>query len=100
MTGLPLSANWKGNSYDLILVIVNHLTKMVHYKPVKVTINALELADIIIDVVIRHYDLPHSIISDWGAIFTSKYWSSLCYFLGIKRRLFTAFYPLTDGQIE
>ena len=52
VTGLPLFADWKGNSYDLILVIVDRLTKMVHYKPVKVTINALELAEVIIDVVV------------------------------------------------
>ena len=38
--GLPLSANWKSNSYDLILIIVDCLTMMVHYELVKVTINA------------------------------------------------------------
>ena len=93
VTGLPLFADWKGNSYDLILVIVDHLIKMVHYEPVKVTIDAPELAEIIINVVIRHHGLPDFIISDQGAIFTSKFWSSLCYFLGIKRRLSTAFHP-------
>ena len=41
MIGLPLSANWKCNNFDLILVIVNHLTKIVHYEPVKVTIDGL-----------------------------------------------------------
>ena len=30
----------------------------------------------------------------------SKFWSSLCYFLGVKRRLSTAFHPQTDDQIE
>ena len=37
MTDLPLSSDWKSNNYDSILVIVDRLTKMVHYKPVKVT---------------------------------------------------------------
>ena len=74
------------------------MTKMVHYEPVKVTINALGLAEVIIDMVVRHHSLPNSIISDRGANFTSKFWSSLCYFLGIKRRLSTAFHPQTDGQ--
>ena len=100
VTGLPISTDWKGDSYDSILVIVDRLTKMVHYEPVKVIINAPGLAEIIIDVVVRHHDLPDSIISDRGAIFTSKFWSSLCYFLGIKRRLSTAFHPQTDGQTE
>ena len=100
VTGLPLSADWKGNSYDSILVIVDRLTKMVHYEPVKVTIDAPGLAELIINVVVWHHGLLDSIISDRGAIFTSKFWSSLCYFLGIKRRLSTAFHPQTDGQTE
>ena len=100
VTGLPISMDWKGDSYDSILVIVNRLTKMVHYKPVKVTIDASGLAKVIIDVVVRHHGLPDSIVTDRGSLFTSKFWSSLCYFLGIKRRLSTAFHPQTDGQIE
>ena len=100
MSGLPLFADWKGNSYDLILVIIDRLTKIVHYKLVKVTINTSGLAEVIIDVVVWHHGLPDSIISDRGAIFTSKFWSSLCYFLGIKRKLSTAFHPQTDGQTE
>ena len=100
VTSLPISKDWKGDSYDSILIIVNRLTKMVHYKPVKVTINAPGLAEVIIDVVVRHHGLPDSIVTDRGSLFTSKFWSSLCYFLGIKRRLSTAFHPQTDGQIE
>ena len=100
MTGLPLYADWKGDSYNSILVIIDRLTKMVHYEPVKVIINIPGLAEVIIDVVVRHHGLPDSIISDREAIFTSKFWSSLCYFLGIKQRLSTAFHPQTDGQTE
>ena len=71
-----------------------------HYKPVKVTINALELAKVIIDVVVWHHGLPNSIVTNRGLLFTLKFWSSLCYFLGVKRRLSTAFHPQTDGQTE
>ena len=94
---LPLFADWKSDNYDSILVIVDRLTKMVHYEPVKVTIDAPELVEVIIDVFVWHHGLSDSIISDREAIFTSKFWSLLCYFLGIKRRLSTAFYPQTDG---
>ena len=85
VTRLPISTNWKGDSYDSILVIVDRLTKMVHYEPVKVIIDAQGLAKVIINVVVQYHGLPDSIISDRGAIFTSKFWSSLYYFLGIKR---------------
>ena len=100
MTGLPVSTDWKGESYDSILVILDRLTKMVHYKPVKITIDAPDLTEVIIDVMVRHHGLSNSIITDPGSPFTSKFWSLLCYFLGIKRRLTTAFHLQTDNQIE
>ena len=100
VTGLPILTNWKGDSYDSILVIVDWLTKMVHYKLVKVTIDAPGLAKVIIIVVVRHYGLPNSIVTDRGLLFTSKFWSLLCYFLGIKQRLSTIFHPQTDDQTE
>ena len=56
-----------------------------HYKLVKVTTNALKLAELIIDVVMQYYSLSNSIISDRGAVFMSKFWFLLCYFLDIKR---------------
>ena len=100
VTGLPVSTNWKSDSYDLILVIIDRLTKMIHYQPVQVTIDAPRLVEVILDVVVWHHGLPDSIVSDRGSVFTSKFWSSLCYFLGIKRRLSTAFHSQTDGQTE
>ena len=73
VTGLPVSTNWKGKTYDTILVIVDRLTKMVHYEPVKVTIDASGLAEVIIDVLVRHHGLPDFIVSDRGSVFTSKF---------------------------
>ncbi len=64
VTSLPIFTHWKGDIYDSILVIVNWLTKIVHYEPVKVTIDALALTEVIIEVVLRHYDLPDSIVND------------------------------------
>ena len=100
VTGLPLSADWKGDSYNSILVIVDRLTKIVHYEPVKVTIDSPGLAEVILNVVVHHHGLPDLIVTDRGSLFTSKFWSSLCYFLDIKRRLSTTFHPQTDGQTE
>lgn len=59
-----LFADWKDNSYDSILNIVNCLTKMIYYKPVKVTIDASRLAKLIINVVLWLHGLLNSIISD------------------------------------
>ena len=100
ITGLPISTDWKRDNNDSIFVIVNRLTKMINYKLVKVTIDALGLTEIIINVVVRHHGFSDSIVTNRGSLFTSKFWSLLCYFLGIKRRLSTAFHLQTDGQTE
>ena len=97
---LPISTGWKGNSYDSILVIVDWLTKMVYYKLIKVTINASSLAKVIINVIVRHHGLPDSIIINRELLFTSKFWSLLCYFLGIKQRLSIAFHLQMNGQTK
>ncbi len=81
VTGLPISVDWKSDNYDSILVIVNRLIKMVYYKPVKVTINAPSLAEVIINVFVRYHGVPESIVTDRDLLFISKFWSLLCYFL-------------------
>ncbi len=98
--GFPISANLKSLSYDSILVIVNRLTKMIHYESVKVTINVSNQTNVIINMVVWHHSILESIVTDWGSLFTSKFWSSLYYFLGIKRKLSTAFHPQTNSQIK
>ena len=98
--GLPVSTNWKDKTYDSILDIIHKLTKIIYYKPIKVTIDTLALTEIIIEVVVQYHSLPDSIVSNQSSVFTSKFWSSLCYFLGIKQRLSTAFYPQTNNWIE
>ena len=84
ITSLSISINWKRNSYNSILVIVDRLTKMVHYKPVKITINATGLAKVIIDMVVQYHGFADSIVTYKSSVFTSKFWSFLCYFLGIN----------------
>ena len=93
MTGLPLLMNWKGNSYNLILIIINQSTTMLYYKSVKININASGLGEVIVDMVGQHHGLMHFIINDRGVIFSSKFWFSFCYFLGIKWRLSTTIHP-------
>ena len=97
---MPILTDWKADSYDSIFVIVDRLTKMVYYKPVKITIDAPGLTKIIIDVVVKHHGLSDSIVINRESLFTSKFWSLLYYFLGFKRKVFTTFYLQTDGQTK
>ena len=73
---------------------------MVHYKPVKVIINASDLSKVIIDVVVQHYGLPDSIVTNKSSLFMSKFWSLLYYFLGIKQCFSNTFYLPTDSQTK
>lgn len=100
ITGLPLLVDWKSNSYDAIFVIINGVTKLEYYKPVKTMIDVANLVKVIINIVVKYHNRPGLIISNWSLLFSSKFWSSLYYFLGIKQRLSTTFYLSIDGQLE
>ena len=99
VTGLPPSM-WRGKVYDAILVIVDAYTKWSIYIPCRKDLDAREFAEIILERVCGNFGMPKNIVSDRGSIFTSKFWSNLCFYLGAKRRLSTAFHPQTDGQTE
>ncbi len=63
-------------------------------------IDILGLIKIIINIVIYYHNIPKSIVMDEDMLFTSKFWSLLYYFLGIKKKLFTALRSQTDSQTE
>ena len=44
--------NWKGETYDLIFMIIDWLIKIIYYEPVKIIINTSRLTEIIINVVV------------------------------------------------
>ena len=72
MTGLPFSINWKKDSCKSNLVSINWITKIVHYKPVKITTNVPGLAKVIIDVIMRYHVLSDWIVTNWSFFFPSN----------------------------
>lgn len=81
-------------------MMVDYLTKMIYYEFIKVTIDVPDLAKVIINIVMRHPSIIESIVTNQGSLFISKFLSLLYYFLGIKRRLSTAFHSQTNGRTE
>ena len=77
--------NKKSDSYDLILVIIHQLIKMIYYKPIKVTIDVLSLVKVIINMVLCYFRVLESIIMERSLLFISKFWFLLYYFLKIKK---------------
>lgn len=99
ITDLPPSR--RGNDiYDAVLVVVDRYTKMSLYLPCTKRCTSADLATLILDQVIARFGVPKGIVTDRGSVFTSEYWSELCFEAKVKRRLSTAFHPQTDGQTE
>lgn len=100
VTDLPPSRDSEGRVFNSLFVVVDRYTKMAKYIPVLKTITAERLADVFIEHIVSQFGIPEGIVSDRGSVFTSAFWSQLCYCLRIKRKLSTAFHPQTDGQTE
>ena len=88
ITKLPLA-----QGYNSILVVVDRLTKMVHFIPTTEKTSVEGLAKLFRDNVWKLHGLPESIISDRGPQFTAGLMRELNRMLGIKSKLSTAFHP-------
>jgi len=95
ITKLPLA-----QGYDLILVVVDRLTKIVHFILTTEKTMAEGLARLFRDNVWKLHGLPKSIISDRGPQFAVGLMQELNRILGIESKMSMAFHPQTDGQTE
>ena len=70
------------------MVIINYLTKIIYYKPVKIMIEILGLAKIIINIMHYHH-IFKLIVTDQSLLFTLKFLFLLCNFLVIKKAIYS-----------
>ena len=100
IVGLPSSKCWS-KAYNSILIIIDWYTKIVHYVIVWSDIDTSRLVVVFVwKFILAGLDIPDSIVSDWGSVFMSTFWSAMCYHLKVCRRLLTAFHLQTDSQME
>lgn len=101
ITGLPPSTTPDSQKHcNAILVVVDRFTKYSLYLATTTQLTSSGLADLLFHRVVTTFGLPDGIVTDRGSIFTSNFWTDLCFHFATKRRLSTAFHPQTDGQTE
>jgi hypothetical protein len=84
------------------MVVVDRLSKLVHFIPTTVDITAMEVAKLFVQLhhVAKHHGLPESIVSDRDSKFTSKFWQAVMKIWGVKTNMTTAFHPEGNAQTE
>jgi transposase InsO family protein len=81
-------------------VIVDRLTKVAHFIPVKTIYSGAKLAELYISRIMCLHGVPNKIVSDRGSQFTSKFWEKLHESMDTKLNFSSAYHPRMDGQTE
>jgi hypothetical protein len=61
------------SGYDSIWVIVDRLTKVAHFIPIKITYSGSQLAELYMSRIVCLYGVPTKIVSNRGTQFTLKF---------------------------
>jgi hypothetical protein len=88
------------DGYDSIWVIVDRLTKVAHFIPVKTTYTGVKLAELYVSRIVCLHGVPKKIVSDQGTQFTSRFWEKLHESMDTKLNFSSAYHPQTDDQTE
>ena len=78
VVGLPLT----GRKHDSVWIVVDRLTKSVHFLPMRIDYSLNKLAELYIKEIALLHGIPISIISDRDPRFTSRFWGKLQEALG------------------
>jgi IS30 family transposase len=85
--------------YDSILVIVDRLTKVAHFIPVK-TYSGAKLAELYMLRIMCLHGVSKKIVSDRGSQFTSMFWEKLHESMDTKLNFSSTYHSQTNGQTE
>lgn len=96
VTGFPRT----DEHYDAIWVIVDQLTKIAHFIPVRSDTSGKTLVDLFLQYQFKYHGCSREIISNRDARFTSHLWESFQESMDTKLKFISAPHLKTDGQSE
>nr|GEY89881.1 putative reverse transcriptase domain-containing protein [Tanacetum cinerariifolium] len=96
ITKLPKSSQ----GFDTTWVIVDRLTKSVHFLPIKENDPLDKLARLYLNKIVARHKIPVSIICDRDGRFTSNFWRSFQKALGTDISMSATYHPKTNSQSE
>jgi hypothetical protein len=86
--------------YNSIWVVVDRLTKLAHFIPVKTSYNSAVLVELYMSRIVCLHGVPKKIVSDRGTRFTIHFWQQLHEALGTHLNFSSTYHPQTDGQTK
>jgi hypothetical protein len=90
----------KSNGKEVILVVVDRLTKFSHFIPMSHPYTVQSVAQAFIDNILKLHGPPIAIVSDRDRIFTSNLWKEMFKALNVQLRYSSAYHAQSDGQTE
>jgi hypothetical protein len=93
IVGLPHTSD----GYNSIWVIMDRLTKVAHFIPVRTTYMGAKLGELYMAQIVCLHGVPKKIVSDRGSQFMSRFWQKLHESLDTKLNFSSSYHPQTDG---
>lgn len=82
------------------MVVVDRLSKYAHFAALPTCFDALRVAYLFVNTVVRHHGFPKTLVSNRDSVYLNAVWEKILRLSGTKLNFMTAYHPQSDGQTE